>query len=93
MLSRSLIITFYDTYAELLADGLKRPVALEFLHVSQSTTGYNPVYLEVEQPKMSYTLYSSPVENDLVYHVVSIDGVAPVDNDDIYNKIFAVVGA
>lgn len=90
MLSKPLMIEVHDNYLVIVSD-IRQPVYFENLFLTQSNTGLYPVYLDVNKPKTRYTLYSEPVENDLVFHVESINGVKPKDNQEIFNKLFTLL--
>lgn len=91
MPSKPIKIEEHDNYLMLITSDLRRPIALEHLYISQSNTGLLPVYLELEKPKMTYTLYADEVDNELVYHVESINGVKPKSNFDIFDKLFKLI--
>jgi len=93
-MSKPIDITIHDNHMVVEADGLKNPIALENLHISQATKskiGQTPVYLDCVEPRTKYTLYASPVDGSLVYHVESINGQKPDSEDQIFNILFNVV--
>ena len=93
MPSKRMIIEEHDRFLMFVTETLKRPIALQDMYISQSNTGKFPVYIEVMKPKMSFTLYSEPVDNDMVYHVDLINGRKPKDNDDLFRILFGYIGA